>query len=95
MDEPIRPCDSPLAYGRTNSTFALASSRELARQRSALLSELRTGMSLARLWAENGQVDAPWAFAPLPTADLRRDSNPRTWLRPPIYWTNFDPGAEL
>jgi predicted ATPase/DNA-binding winged helix-turn-helix (wHTH) protein len=35
----------------------LAGSLELARQQSALSLELRTGMSLARLWAENGQVD--------------------------------------
>jgi predicted ATPase/DNA-binding winged helix-turn-helix (wHTH) protein len=35
----------------------LASSLELARQQSALSLELRTGMSLARIWAENGQVD--------------------------------------
>jgi predicted ATPase len=35
----------------------LASSLELARQQSALSLELRTGMSLARLWAENGHAD--------------------------------------
>jgi predicted ATPase len=35
----------------------LASSLKLARQQSALSLELRTGMSLARLWAENGKVD--------------------------------------
>jgi predicted ATPase/DNA-binding winged helix-turn-helix (wHTH) protein len=35
----------------------LASSLKLARQQSALLLELRTAMSLARLWAENGKVD--------------------------------------
>jgi predicted ATPase/DNA-binding winged helix-turn-helix (wHTH) protein len=35
----------------------LASSRELSRRQSALSLELRTGMSLARLWAKNGKVD--------------------------------------
>jgi predicted ATPase len=35
----------------------LASSLQLAREQSALSLELRTGMSLARLWAENGKVD--------------------------------------
>jgi tetratricopeptide (TPR) repeat protein len=35
----------------------LAGSLELARQQSALSLELRTGMSLARLWAENGRID--------------------------------------
>jgi predicted ATPase/DNA-binding winged helix-turn-helix (wHTH) protein len=36
----------------------LASSLELARQQSALSLELRTGMSIARLWADNDKVDA-------------------------------------
>jgi hypothetical protein len=37
--------------------MCLASSLELARQQSAPSLELRTGMSLARIWAENGQVN--------------------------------------
>jgi predicted ATPase len=35
----------------------LQNSLDLARQQGALSMELRSGMSLARIWAENGQVD--------------------------------------
>jgi predicted ATPase/DNA-binding winged helix-turn-helix (wHTH) protein len=48
-----------IAISPTNTGEAegcLASSLELARQQSALSLELRTGMSLARLWAENDKV---------------------------------------
>jgi predicted ATPase len=41
----------------SEAEVCLARSLELARQQSALSLELRTGMSLARLWAENGKVD--------------------------------------
>ena len=41
----------------SEAEVCLAGSLELARQQSALSLELRTGMSLARLWAENGKVD--------------------------------------
>jgi predicted ATPase/DNA-binding winged helix-turn-helix (wHTH) protein len=41
----------------SESESCLASSLKIARQQSALSLELRTGMSLARLWVENGKVD--------------------------------------
>jgi predicted ATPase/DNA-binding winged helix-turn-helix (wHTH) protein len=41
----------------SEAEVCLASSLELARQQSALALELRTGMSLAQLWAENGKAD--------------------------------------
>ena len=50
----------------TEAQACLESSLQLARAQSALSLELRTGMSLARLWAENGRVDeALGLLAPL------------------------------
>ena len=53
------------AMSPANSTAAeacLMSSLKLAREQSALSLELRTAMSLARLWAGNGRVDAALAL---------------------------------
>jgi predicted ATPase len=47
----ISPADT------SEAEACLGNSLELARQQSALSLELRTGMALARLWADKGRVD--------------------------------------
>ncbi len=75
--------------------MCLAGSLRLAQQQSALSLELRSAMSLARLWTDGGQVEKALAPAqPGPRPVFGRAGHARSWSPPASSWTSCAGGAE-